>query len=97
MGRARQKGAKFYALVEKKEYEEEKSRIDNFKTFRSTLTQSLINNIGIELADQFYDPENIEESELNRLVPPFKPSSGPQMITAGSAIQIVHRYYLIDA
>jgi endoribonuclease Dicer len=96
MGRARQKGAKFYALVEQKKNDKEQSKINKYKTFRSTLTQSLIKNIDIELTDEYYNDENLEESELNRLVPPFKPSAGPQMITAGSAIQIVYRYNLIE-
>ncbi len=88
MGRARQRGAKFYSLSS--DATKDTNRLFKYVDFSVALSDALVKNV--ELPEQYYSIDNEDEAELNKLVPPFRPSiDSPSMITAGSAIQTVYR------
>ncbi|XP_021945451.1 endoribonuclease Dicer [Folsomia candida] len=88
MGRARQRGADFFTLVPKTSAKEEVNKLEQYARVSDSLSKVLINQA--ELPEKYYEPE--DNAELNQIIPPFVPSNGPQMITAGSSTQIVYRY-----
>jgi hypothetical protein len=90
MGRARQKNAKFYVLVEEDKLNVSKSKCDGFTEFSEKLSDYLKANAE-HLEQHFHDSKEICESEMDVLIPPFQPGEGPQKITASSCVSIVYR------
>ncbi|XP_021960857.1 endoribonuclease dcr-1 [Folsomia candida] len=88
MGRARQRGANFFTLLPTGSAKEEVNKLAQYARFSDSLSEALIHQA--ELSERYYDTE--DSSDLNKIIPPFVPSNGPQMITAGSSTQIVYRY-----
>lgn len=92
MGRARQQGAKFFSLILEEDEKAERDRIGEYQKFGDSLSKALINSL--DLPERYFNSESeVGDAELNQLVPAFKAPNGA-MITAGSAIDIVYRYYL---
>lgn len=92
MGRARQKGAKFYALVSDETEAIETDKVQGFIDFSKSLSAALIENCDTPILE---NEDDISTNDLNRVVPPFQPNGVEgASITAGSATQIVYQYAL---
>jgi len=88
MGRARQQNAKFYVLCNEEEFDAQKEKINGFQEYGRSLGECLqLNALQAESALTF----RYEETEIDKLVPPFFTGNGTQRITAHSAPSIVYR------
>lgn len=91
MGRARMKGAKFYALISKKDSASVTKKLSKFSNLKTTLNEALVNNVAI--SEKFYidEGDDFGELELNKLIPPFQPEPNGALLTAGNATQIAYQ------